>query len=1496
MSLFAVSRSICIYALLLDGLFLSALGQGPVNQVVSPIDEAQVITLIGNTHPLARPEFDEGAVSAQTPLNRMVLHLAPSVKQQADLDALVAAQHDPQSPLYRQWLTPEQYGARFGASAQNLAQVTAWLTTHGFTIEEIPASNRTIVFSGTAGRVADTFHTEIHSYRVNGVRHIANAQDPQIPAALAGVVSGVVSLHDFRRASAIATRRELAAPASAAQVMGRQADSEALPQYTSGTTNYLFPADWATIYDLNSLYSGGTTGTGISIAIVGRSDINLSDVSAFRSASGLPANNPTVILVGADPGLVSGDQDESTLDVEWAGGIAPGAAVKFVVGASTSITDGVDLSAQYIVNHATAHIVSTSYGSCEQDMGTAELAFYNSLWQQAASQGMSAFVSSGDSGVAGCYAGSSTSASGAGINGLCSSPYSTCVGGTEFNEGGNNAKYWGATNSSNYESALSYIPEVVWNESGSNGGSGLWASTGGISLVYAQPTWQQGLPGTSVANGMRTVPDVAMDAAGHDAYIIVEDGSYYLISGTSAASPSFAGVMALLVQAKGGSGQGNANPGLYSLLNAAHNPFHATPSGNNSVPGVTGFSASGAEYNLATGLGSVDGAMLVSSWGTGSSTSSRDFVLTPSATSGTVLAGKTTTFTVSMTESGTAKNAVALTAKAPTGVTMSFSPASIMSGATATVTIAASATAAIGTQNITISGSDASGSQTLTYGLTVTQLPTLTLAAAASSITVTQGSQGTVGFTTTTGGSFSGNIGLSISGLPAGVTASWSANPIAPVSSTGTSSATLMLTASSTATAGSATISVSASGNGLVATQNVTLQVLQAAGVQLAASPASVSVQSLATAAVTVTATPVGGVTIPTGAPGSSISIASGVPKGFTAVFSAPVVTATGAVSWTLTLTGSSSAVAESSILSLTALVASKAGKTYSVGLSVPVTVTLSPPTLALKSASPSIVVTQGYSVTDLFSLTGNGTYNGAANLSVSGLPSGVTASWSSDPVTLAAGSGSSILTLFASPAAEPTTATVTVTASGDGVSATQQIALQVQPAPGVTLAASPASVSMQSLSFATVTVTATPVNGVKASSEKISIVSGLPKGITGVFSTPITAASGAVVWTLTLTGSASASAGSSTLALSAQVTAANTGAIYTVAQNVPITITLAPPSLAIASASTSLSVTAGSAVTDVISLAGNLLYAGPATLSVSGLPAGVTASWSSNPVTLTGEIGSSTLTLTASSAAAGGSSTITLAATGDGITASKQLTLTVAVPAPTLAVTAASSSMTVINPVEATNANQSSTSQVVTFSGGGSFKGPVSLSVSGLPANLAASWSSNPVTLSASNTGSSTLTVTATAVNQGGVVTTVPPGAYTLSITATGDGLTVVKTIQLQVAGVLIAPATTSITIHRNSTGTLAVTTTPVGGVSGLVGLSIAANASPSGITVQAGPASIAAPGGGTTTFTFTVSSTAALRSYQLDVSAALLANSASAVPLLVGWPSGPVTLNIVQ
>jgi subtilase family serine protease len=676
--------------------------------VKSNIDESQSVTLPGNVHPLARPEYDEGLASADTKLSRMLLLLAPSPTQQAELDALLAEQQNPASSLYHRWLTPAEYGALFGASAQNIARVTAWLRAHGFSIDEIPPGNRLIVFSGNVAQVSDAFHTEIHRYRVDGVSHLANSQDSQIPAALNGVVAGVVTLHDFARQSEI-KQPEIKASA---------------PLYSAGSTHYLFPADLAAIYNLNPLYNEGSTGSSATIAIAGRSNIALGDVAQFRSLAGLAANTPAVVLDGVDPGLVSGDQMESTLDVEWAGAVAPAASVSLVAAASTSTTDGIDLASAYIVNHIAAQVVSVSYGTCEQQMGATELAFYNSLWQQAASQGMSVFVAAGDAGAADCNAPTSSTANQAAVNGLCSSPYATCVGGTEFSEGSNPAQYWSSANSAGYGSAFGYIPEVVWNESAANGGAGLWASGGGASAIYAQPAWQASVEGAGAANGMRAVPDVSLSAADHDGYMIYENGAPHVISGTSAAAPSFAAIMALIA-ARAGKGQGSANPQFYSLAAGGSSPFHATPSGDNSVPGVSGHYANGAVYNLATGLGSVDASALAGGW--------------------------------------------------------------VSKGAP----------------------------------------PTLALASQSSQASLIPRGSVAVSFTVATGGAFTGPIALSVTGLGSGVTASWSANPIANASGVSSTKVELTLAASAQAAQGSFNLTVSASGDGVSSTKTIVLEVQQ---------------------------------------------------------------------------------------------------------------------------------------------------------------------------------------------------------------------------------------------------------------------------------------------------------------------------------------------------------------------------------------------------------------------------------------------------------------------------------------------------------------------------------------------------------------------------------------------------------------------------------------------------------------------------------------------
>ena len=334
----------------------------------------------------------------------------------------------------------------------------------------------------------------------------------------------------------------------------------------AGGSHGISPYDFAAIYNVRSLWNGGFDGTGQTIAIAGRTNIKPTDVATFRSTFGLPANNPQVVLNGPDPGIISaGEETEADLDVEWSGGVAKGATVKFVVSKSTNASDGVDLSSSYIVNNNLASTMSVSFGACESAMGSAN-SFYNNLWSQAAALGISVFVSSGDNGSAGCDASSASSGSantttpaihGFAVNGLASTPYNVAVGGTQFNDTASASTYWNAANDAHYASAKGYIPEVVWNESSYTtpgaAANGLWAGSGGVSTQYARPAWQTGTgvpafdPGTT-SQKHRLLPDVSLTAAGHDGYLIYREGGLYLVGGTSASSPSMAGIMTIVNQ------------------------------------------------------------------------------------------------------------------------------------------------------------------------------------------------------------------------------------------------------------------------------------------------------------------------------------------------------------------------------------------------------------------------------------------------------------------------------------------------------------------------------------------------------------------------------------------------------------------------------------------------------------------------------------------------------------------------------------------------------------------------------------------------------------------------------------------------------------------------------------------------------------------------------------------------------------------------------------
>jgi hypothetical protein len=677
----------------LDGLLAAALlllvpglaaAQGsPVRpRITDRIDESRLSVLQGNTHPLARPQFDQGAAPPNLPMNRMLLILKRSPEQEAALQDLLEKQQASLSPNYHKWLTPDQFGQQFGPADQDIQAVNSWLTSQGFQAIQVSKGRNVIEFSGTAAQVESALHTAIHHYVVNGEDHWANVNDPQIPAALAPVVSGVLSLHNFRKKPLFVRSSQTA---SATLTPGRR------PQITFPDGSHaLAPADFDKIYNVGPTM----TGAGATIAVVADTNILVQDVSTFRSIFGLPPNDPQIVLNGPDPGNIGGPaEQEAVVDATWSGAVAPSATVKLVVSEDTNSVNGVDLSEVYIVDNNMADILTESISACESQNASSSGGFYGGMARQAAAQGITYLVASGDGGPDSCDDPSTTPSplAGASVNLIASTPFTVAVGGTQFNDTANPSTYWSSSNLTNSESAISYIPENAWNESctGTSCGPlsvGLWSSGGGASTLFLKPPWQSGVTGIPTANA-RFLPDVSLTAAGHDGYAVCLDGScqgpnptFDIFGGTSASVQAFGGIMALVVQQMKGVRQGQANYVLYNLAateelaptfkscngsNTSTPPnismcvFNDTTAGNTNLTGETGFAA-GEGYDEATGLGSVNVSNLVNKWSTA--------IITPSTTTLTLATTPPTT-PITLTHGQTVNVGVTVAAMSPaTGI------------------------------------------------------------------------------------------------------------------------------------------------------------------------------------------------------------------------------------------------------------------------------------------------------------------------------------------------------------------------------------------------------------------------------------------------------------------------------------------------------------------------------------------------------------------------------------------------------------------------------------------------------------------------------------------------------------------------------------------------------------------------------------------------------------------------------------------------------------
>lgn len=982
--------------------------QGSARALITQrIDETEMVALEGNTRPEANAANDRGIVADDLQLDHMYLQLRRPAEREAALDKYIDSLTDSHSPNFHQWLSAKTLGERYGLSESDITTITTWLASHGFTVNQVFASKVLIDFSGTAGRLRETFKTEMHNLDVEGESHIANMSDPKIPAALAPAIVGIVSLNDFKPE----------------MMFQRKAD------YTIGGGFFaVVPADLATIYNLNPLFTDGISGQGQTVTIIEDTNVySTGDWTTFRNTFGLNSFTgatftqvqPSGPNACSNPG-VNGAESEAILDAEYASAAAPSANIQLASCNDTVTTFGGLIAVENLVNEATPPaIMSVSYGICEALSGATLNAGFNSAYQQAASEGVSVYVAAGDYSASTCDRGATHATHGIGITGWGETPYNVAVGGTDFGDtfAGTTSTYWNSTNTSTFGSAKSYIPEIPWNNScagqllstfegfsapygtsgfcnsslgkaeflttvaGGGGPSGCATGTAktagvvsGTCAGYAKPSWQVVFGNPS--DGVRDVPDVSLFAAnglwGHYYPFCDSDpvdggtcsgapSGWLGAGGTSFASPIMAGIQALINQ-KTGSIQGNPNPTLYSLA-ATEYGSTGNASCNSSLGNAIG---SSCVFNDVT-QGDID-----------DNCSGSHNCFLDGATNGVLSTSNT-----------------------------AYQPAY---GTAAGWDFATG----IGTVNAT----------NLVNGWPTGSTPSFSLTASPASVPVTQGGTGTSMIGVLSANGFNGNVLLAASGLPTGVTAGFSPNP------TGTSS-TLTFTASSTATVGTVTVTITGTSGSLTATTSVSLTVNPATttNFSLSASPNTLSVAPGGTGRSTVSVTRTGGFT------GTVSFAASGLPTGVTAAFSPKTSTtsthlslkvastATAGAS-TITVTGTSGVLVNTTTISLTITGGTGGGS------------------FTLTAKPQAVAVTQGgASGTTTITVMPSGGFSGNVTLAASGVPSGVTAVF--NPSTT---SSTSTLTFTASGTATTGRATITITGTSGSTTATAKVSLTVSP------------------------------------------------------------------------------------------------------------------------------------------------------------------------------------------------------------------------------------------------------------------------------------------------------------------------------------------------------------------------------------------------------------------------------------------------------------------
>ena len=1363
--------------------------------ITAPIDESKLVALAGNTRPEARAKYDRGPVADSFPMEHLLLLLKRSPEQERELEQLIDELHNPSSPNFHHWLSAAEFGEKFGVAEQDRETIKNWLESHGFKINVDYTNALVLDFSGTAGQVREGFHTEIHYLDMRGEKHFANMSDPRIPAALAPAVEGIVSLHDFRphalyqdktnyTVSVGGKNQYLVVPGDLATIYNLN------PLFSEGIsgqghtivaiedTDVYSAADWTSfrsVFGLSAYTDGSfeqvhpapSTGSNncsdpgvngsdreaildaeYASAAAPSADIELASCASTSTFGGLIALQNLLNQSSKPPGIVSMSYGECEVNSGAATNAAFNSTFQQAVAEGVSVFVGTGDNASAFCDR---YDQEAAYGIGITGWGSTP---YN--------------VALGGTDFGDTFAGS-------------------------------NSTYWSATNSSLYASALSSVPEIPWNDScgslliaesegfsqtyGSNGfcnsslgesnflntfgggGGPSGCATGtpsepgvvsGTCAGWPKPSYQKVLG--NPADGVRDVPDLSLFAANGvwlHAYPYCFSGpggvpcteapvDWPAAGGTSFAGPIMAGIQTLVNQKAGGR-QGNPNFVYYQLAAAQYGAkgdqacnstlgnavasscifYDVTlgdndvgcvkpnncylPSGENGVLSTSNTAyqpayAATIGWDFSTGIGTVNAFNLVNNWPT-------SYTLTAFPGSVNIIQASEATTTIGIAPSNGFSGSVTLSvAGLPAGVTAGFStnPATTSS----TLTLTASTSAATGTFTVTITGTSGSLTKTTQIQLTVGGAPGFALSASPNSASVVQGNQVTSAITITPSNGFDGSVTFSTSVLPTGVTAGFSMNPA-------TSASTLTFTAGPTATTGTVTVVVTGTSGTLTETTQIQLTVKPAPSFALSANPSSVSVVQGNQVTSTITISPSNGFS-------GSVTLSNSVlPTGVTAGFStnpatsastltliASATAATG--TFTVTITGASGSLAETAQLQLT------------VGRA---------PSFALSVNPSSVSVVQGNQTTSAITITPANGFSGSVALSASGLPTGVTAGFSTNTST------SSTLTLTAGATATTGTVTVTITGTSGTLTETTQFPLTVTPAPSFALSANPNSVSVVQGSVVTSAITITPANGFTGSVALSA--SGLPNGVTAGFTTNTTTSR-----TLTLTASETAAIGSVTVTI--------TGSSGSLTETTQIQVTVKPaPSFALSANPGSVSVVQGSEVTSAITIAPANGFSGSVALSASGLPTGVTAGFVTNTST------SSTLTLTAGTTASTGTVTVTITGTSGSLKASTTIKLTVT----------GLGSFTLKDypsPVTVTQGGQGTTTITIVPAGG--FDKAVTLTAGALPAGIAASFSPNPTT------GTSTLTLSASPSASEGLITITVTGTSGALVSELGLGVDVVR------------------------------------------------------------------------------------------------------------------------